>query len=120
VGRYAGHQSEKTLTVSEHEPDCRLTLATAADARAPFREEYELVPIAADACRLTCRLEIGGVPRIAQFLVRQGASKELPRAFDRLKALLASRTPASSAEQTAGQAAAGGPATGPVARPTRG
>jgi len=88
IGTFAGHRSEKTLTVTEFEQDRRLTLETAADARAPFRERYEIVPLADGACRLICSVEIGGVPRIAEFLVRQATTKELPRMFARLKAVL--------------------------------
>src|SRR5205823_3694976 len=92
VGKFSGYTSEKTMTVSEFEQDRLLALETLADAQAPFRESYRIEPISDAACRLTCHVEIGGLPKISEFFVRQATTRDLPQNFARLKSFLAHRT----------------------------
>lgn len=90
--KYPGRQSENTLTVSAFEPDRLLILETAPGIHAPIRERYQIEPITDERCRLACSTELGGIPRMFEFLVRQASAKELPQNFACLAALLAERT----------------------------
>ncbi|HJZ45893.1 MAG TPA: SRPBCC family protein [Roseiflexaceae bacterium] len=91
--KYPGRQSANILTVSEFEPDRLLTLETAADVRESIRERYRIEPLADGHCRLECRVELGGIPRMLEFIVRQATAKELPQNCARLASVLASRAP---------------------------
>jgi len=90
-GKYEGYKSEKTMIVTELEQDRLLTLATPADAQQAFREVYRIEPLGAQACRLTITSEIGGVPKVAEFFMRQAMKKTMPKNVQRMKAILASR-----------------------------
>lgn len=91
-GKYEGYKSEKTMFVTELEQDRLLTLATAADEPQSFRESYRIEPISESTCRVTFTSEVGGVPKVAEFFMRQSMKKAQPKAVERLKSILASRS----------------------------
>jgi len=93
AGKYSGFKSEKTMTVTEYEQDRLLILATEAEAPQSFRESYRIEPLSADACRVHFTFEVGGVPKVGEFFMRQAMKKELPQNADRLKSVLAGQTP---------------------------
>jgi uncharacterized protein YndB with AHSA1/START domain len=88
-GKYSGFKSEKTMTVTEWEQDRLLTLTTPPDAPQSFRESYRIEPLSADACRVHFTFEVGGVPKVAEFFMRQAMKKEQPQNAARLKSVLA-------------------------------
>jgi ribosome-associated toxin RatA of RatAB toxin-antitoxin module len=91
AGKFSGFKSEKTMTVTEFEQDRLLTLATAADASSPFRETYRVEPLAEGSCRVQFTIDVGNVPKVAEFFMRQEMKKSQPQNAERLKALLTSR-----------------------------
>ena len=91
-GKFSGFKSEKTMSVTEFEQDRLLTLDTPADASNPFRESYRLEPISAESCRVHFTVEVGNVPKVAEFFMRQQMKKDQPQNAARLKSILASRT----------------------------
>jgi uncharacterized protein YndB with AHSA1/START domain len=90
AGKFSGFKSEKTLLVTEFEQDCLLTLATPADAKQPWRESYRVEPLSAGACRVQFTIEVGDVPKVAEFFMRQQMKKAQPQNAARLKSVLAS------------------------------
>jgi hypothetical protein len=86
--KVAGYKSEQTLALTAVEQDRHLQIATLGDAKHRTSESHWIEPHPDG----TCRLEIDGVPRIAQFFVRQTLTKLLPQYFERLKSVIASRT----------------------------
>jgi uncharacterized protein YndB with AHSA1/START domain len=90
-GKYEGFKSEKTMIVTELEQDRLLTLSTAADAPQVFRESYRIEPLSTQSCCVTFITEVGGVPQVAAFFMRQSMKKAFPKRVERMKALLASR-----------------------------
>jgi uncharacterized protein YndB with AHSA1/START domain len=91
-GKYAGFKSEKTMVVTEYEQDRLLTLATTAEAKQSYRERYRIEPLSAGACRVHLMFEVGGVPKVGEFFMRQAMKKELPQNAARLKSVLAGET----------------------------
>ncbi len=92
AGKFSGFKSEKTMTVTEFEQDRLLTLATPAEASNPFRESYRIEPLSEGACRVHFTVEVGNVPKVAEFFMRQQMKKDQPQNAARLKSVLASRT----------------------------
>lgn len=92
AGKFSGFKSEKTMFVTEFEQDRLLTIATAAEAANPFRESYRVEPLSPQSCRVHFTVEIGNVPKVAEFFMRQQMKKDQPQNAARLKALLAERT----------------------------
>lgn len=92
AGKFSGFKSEKTMSVTEFEPDHLLTMATEESASSPFRESYRIEPISAGTCRVHFTVEVGNVPRVAEFFMRQEMKKTQPQNAELLKAMLASRT----------------------------
>lgn len=90
-GKYEGFKSEKTMFVTEFEQDHLLTLATAADAPQSFRESYGIEPLSESTCQVHFTMEVGGVPKVAEFFMRQSMKKAQPKNVERLKSILASR-----------------------------
>jgi hypothetical protein len=88
-GKYSGFKSEKTMTVTEWEQDRLLTLATPPEAPQAFRESYRIAPLSAGGCRVQFTFEVGGVPKVAEFFMRQALKKEQPQNAARLKSVLA-------------------------------
>jgi len=88
-GKFSGFKSEKTLTVTEFEQDRFLTLATPAEAQQPWRESYRTEPLSDGTCRVTFTIEVGNVPKVAEFFMRQEMKKAQPQNAARLKTMLA-------------------------------
>lgn len=91
VGKFSGFKSEKTMNVAEFEQDRLLVLATSDEASNPFRECYRIEPLSEESCRLTITVEVGNVPKVAEFFMRQEMKKSQPQNTEHLKSLLASR-----------------------------
>jgi ribosome-associated toxin RatA of RatAB toxin-antitoxin module len=91
AGKFSGFKSEKTLFVTEFEQDRLLTLATPADAKDPWRESYRIEPLSEGACRVHFTVEVGNVPKVAEFFMRQQMKKAQPQNAERLKSVLANR-----------------------------
>jgi uncharacterized protein YndB with AHSA1/START domain len=94
AGKFSGFKSEKTMIVTEFEQDRLLTMATPAGASNPFRESYRIEPLVEGACRVHFAVEVGNVPKVAEFFMRQQMKKDQPQNAARLKSILASRTKA--------------------------
>lgn len=91
AGKFSGFKSEKTLFVTEFEQDRLLTLATPAEAKNPWRESYRIEPLSEGACRVHFTVEVGNVPKVAEFFMGQQMKKDQPQQAARLKSLIASR-----------------------------
>ena len=91
-GKYSGFKSEKTLFVTEFVQDRLLTLAAAAGAEQPWRESYSIEPLSEGACRVHFTVEVGNVPKVAEFFMRQQMKKAQPQQAASLKSILASQT----------------------------
>ncbi|QBD76935.1 hypothetical protein EPA93_13345 [Ktedonosporobacter rubrisoli] len=92
AGKYSGYKSEKTLRVVEFEQDRLLALETEASTPNSFRESYRLEALSEGSCRLVLTAEIGNVPKVAEFFMKQEMKKTQPQNVARLKSLLASRS----------------------------
>jgi uncharacterized protein YndB with AHSA1/START domain len=92
AGKFSGFKSEKTMIVTEFEQDRLLTLATEASASNSFRESYRVEPLSEETCRVHFTVEVGNVPKVAEFFMRQEMKKAQPQNAVRLKPVLASRT----------------------------
>ena len=90
-GKFSGYKSEKTMSVTEFEQDRLLSMATPAEASNPFRESYRIEPLSEGACGVHFIIEVGNVPKVAEFFMRQQMKKDQPQNAARLKARLASR-----------------------------
>ena len=91
AGKFSGFKSEKTLSVTEFEQDRLLTLATPAGAKDPWRESYRIEPLSGGACRVHFTIEVGNVPKVAEFFMRQQMKKDQPQNAARLQSVIASR-----------------------------
>ncbi|GLV58093.1 hypothetical protein KDH_49270 [Dictyobacter sp. S3.2.2.5] len=92
VGKFSGFKSEKTMSVTAYDPGQLLTLDTGNAVASPFRESYRIEPLSAESCRVHFTVEVGNVPKVAEFFMRQEMKKSQPQNAERLKALLAGRT----------------------------
>ncbi|GHO71780.1 hypothetical protein KSC_106720 [Ktedonobacter sp. SOSP1-52] len=99
VGKFSGFKSEKTMSVTEFEQDRMLVLATPDGASNPFRESYHIEPLSAGSCRVTITVEVGNVPKVAEFFMRQEMKKSQPQNAEALKSLLASRVQQASSSE---------------------
>src|SRR5437588_5711678 len=88
AGKFSGFKSEKTLLMTEFEQDRLLTLATPAEAKQPWRESYRIEPLSEGACRVHFTIEVGDVPKVAEFFMRQQMKKDQPQNAARLKSIL--------------------------------
>jgi ribosome-associated toxin RatA of RatAB toxin-antitoxin module len=91
AGKFSGFKSEKTMSVTEYEQARLLTLATPAEASNPFRESYRIEPLSEETCRVHFTVDVGNVPKVAEFFMRQEMKKAQPQNAARLKSILASR-----------------------------
>ena len=91
AGKFSGYKSEKTMSVTEFEQDRLLTLNTAPEASSPFRESYRIEPLSPTSCRVQFSVEVGNVPKVAEFFMQQQMKKTQPQQAARLKELLASQ-----------------------------
>ena len=92
AGKFSGFKSEKTMSVTEYEQDHLLILATPAEASNPFRESYRIEPLSEESCRVHFTVDVGNVPKVAEFFMRQEMKKAQQQNAARLKSILASRT----------------------------
>lgn len=92
IGKFSGFKSEKTMSVTEFEQDRLLTMSTPDGASNPFRESYRIEPLSAGTCRVFFTIEVGNVPKVAEFFMGQEMKKSQPQSAERLKSILASRT----------------------------
>jgi ribosome-associated toxin RatA of RatAB toxin-antitoxin module len=92
AGKFSGYKSEKTMLVTEWEQDHLLTMETSAEAPNSFRESYRIEPLSEEACRVHFTLDVGNVPKVAEFFMRQEMKKAQPQNAARLKSILANRT----------------------------
>jgi hypothetical protein len=88
AGKFSGFKSEKTMSVTEFEQDRLLTLATGDGAPNPFRESYRIEPLSEETCRVQFIVDVGNVPKVAEFFMRQEMKKAQPQNVARLKSLL--------------------------------
>jgi uncharacterized protein YndB with AHSA1/START domain len=91
AGKFSGYKSEKTMSVTEFEQDRLLTLKTDPSASSPFRESYRIEPLSPTSCRVHFTVEVGNVPKVAEFFMQQQMKKAQPEQARRLKAVLAER-----------------------------
>ena len=87
-GKYSGFKSEKTMIVTEYIQDQLLTMETAPDEKQSFHESYRIEPISDKSCRVHFTIQVGNVPKVAEFFMRQSMKKEQPQTAARLKAVL--------------------------------
>ena len=89
--KFSGFKSEKTLRVTDFEQDCLLTLASDEAAKQPWRESYCIEPLSEEACRVHFTIDVGNVPKVAEFFMQNQMKKDQPQNAARLKSLLAAR-----------------------------
>ncbi len=89
--KFSGFKSEKTLRVTDFAQDRLLTLASEDAAKQPWRESYRVEPLSASACRVHFTIDVGDVPKVAEFFMRNQMQKDQPQNAARLKSLLAAR-----------------------------
>ncbi|WP_214414667.1 SRPBCC family protein [Sphaerisporangium fuscum] len=87
VRKVMGRRTELDLTITEYVPGELITIRTAAGARPGVTQRYAVRPFE-DGCRVEFRLELDGVPKMAEHLVRAQLGKQVPLLFERLGALL--------------------------------
>ncbi|MFI6393161.1 hypothetical protein [Nonomuraea sp. NPDC050540] len=87
VRKVMGRRTELDLTVTEYAPGGYLTLRTAPNSRPGVTQRYG-VRASANGCQVPFSLELDGVPKMAERLVRAQLGKQIPMVFDRLGSLL--------------------------------
>jgi ribosome-associated toxin RatA of RatAB toxin-antitoxin module len=92
VRKVMGRQADVLLVAVEYEPGQRLTLATPAGAQPAVRQTYRLTAVSAGSCRLDFHLELDGVPRMAEPLLRTQLTHQAKRIFAALGTLAANTT----------------------------
>ena len=92
VRRVMGRQTDVLLVAVEYEPGQQLTLATPAGAEPAVRQTYRLTALSAESCRLDFHLELDGVPRMAEPLLRTQLTHQAKRIFAGLGTLAADTT----------------------------
>ncbi|MGI5485325.1 SRPBCC family protein [Microtetraspora malaysiensis] len=87
VRKVMGRRTEMDLTVDDYVSGEQITLRTAPGARPGVTQKYAVRP-SGDGCEVEFRLELDGVPKMAEHLVRAQLGKQVPLLFERLGALL--------------------------------
>lgn len=87
-GKYSGFKSEKTMLVTELVQDRSLTMETIPEEKQYFRESYLVEPLSDRSCRVRFTIQVGNVPKVAEFFMRQSMKKEQPKTAAGLKAAL--------------------------------
>ncbi|MEV6963962.1 SRPBCC family protein [Hamadaea sp. NPDC051192] len=85
-----GRRTEVVLTVTDYQPGVRITLRTEPGAKPAVTQAYTIHPDGPGS-RLEFRLELDGVPRLAEHLVKAQLGKQVPDMFQRLGVLLDGR-----------------------------
>ncbi len=89
--KFSGFKSEKTLLVTEYEQDRLLTLTSEDSAKQSWRESYRIEPLSEETCRLHSTIEVGNVPKVAEFFMRQQMKKDQPQQVASLKSLIVAK-----------------------------
>ena len=84
-GKYSGFKSEKNMVVTELVQDQLLTLETTPDEKQVFRESYRIEVTTENSCCVHFTIQVGNVPKVAEFFMRQSMKKEQPRTAASLK-----------------------------------
>ncbi|MGV9309671.1 MULTISPECIES: SRPBCC family protein [unclassified Nonomuraea] len=87
VRKVMGRRTEIALTVTECLPGARISLRTAPGTRPGVSQTYGVLP-AEGGCAVEFRLELDGVPKMAEHLVKAQLGKQVPLMFERLEAQL--------------------------------
>ncbi|CAG7608891.1 hypothetical protein PAESOLCIP111_01108 [Paenibacillus solanacearum] len=87
-GKYSGFKSEKNMVVTELVQDQLLTMETAPGEKQVFRESYRIEVTTENSCRVHFTIQVGNVPKVAEFFMRQSMKKEQPRTAASLKEVL--------------------------------
>jgi hypothetical protein len=87
VRKVMGRRTEIELSVEEFVPDELITLQTAPGVTPGVRQSYR-VTADGDGCRLDFRLQLDGVPRMAEHLAKAQLGHQVPKMLERLGALL--------------------------------
>ncbi|MEV4288435.1 SRPBCC family protein [Nonomuraea bangladeshensis] len=87
VRKVMGRRTEIGLTVADYVPGESLTLRTPPQAKPGVSQTYR-VRDTEGGCRVEFRLELNGVPKMAEHLVRTQLGKQVPQLFERLGTLL--------------------------------
>lgn len=87
-GKYSGFKNEKTIIVTEFIQDHLLTMETTLVEKQFFRENYRIEPLSDNFCRVYFTIQVGNVPKVAEYFMRQSMKKEQPQTAARLKAVL--------------------------------
>jgi hypothetical protein len=83
-----GRRTEVALTVTDYQPGESITVSTDPGARPAVTQSYRIHPNGETASRIDFRLELDGVPKLAEHLVKAQLSKTVPDMFTRLETLL--------------------------------
>jgi hypothetical protein len=89
VRRIMGRATEVPQTVTELIGDQRIVLQTDPGARPAATQDYAVIATPSGGCRVDFRLQLDGVPWLAERFVRAQLSDQLPEVFSRLGGLLA-------------------------------
>ncbi|MFF0869871.1 SRPBCC family protein [Nonomuraea sp. NPDC003560] len=87
VRKVMGRRTEIGLTVADYVPGESLTLHTPPQAKPGVSQAYRVSDVDG-GCRVEFRLELEGVPKMAEHLVRTQLGKQVPQLFERLGTLL--------------------------------
>ena len=86
-----GRRTEVALTVTDYQPGVRITLRTDPGAKPGVTQTYTVHPDGTHASRVEFRLELDGVPKLAEHLARAQLGRQVPDMFQRLGAVLEGR-----------------------------
>jgi hypothetical protein len=89
--KFSGFKSEKTLLVTEFEQDRLLTLSSVDSAKQSWRESYRIEPLSERTSRVHFTTDVGNVPKVAEFFMRQQMTKDQVQNAARLRSLVARR-----------------------------
>ncbi|GAA3422995.1 SRPBCC family protein [Streptosporangium sandarakinum] len=87
VRKVMGTRTEIALIVTEYVPDRRIVLQTAPGGRPGVTQRYTVAE-EESGCRVEFHLELDGVPKLAEHLVRAQLGKQVSQLFDRLGTLV--------------------------------
>jgi len=87
VRKVMGRRTEVALTVTDYQPGARIALRTEPGAKPAVSQAYAVHPDGTGS-RLVFRLELDGVPKLAEHLVKAQLGKQVPEMFQRLGVLL--------------------------------
>jgi len=88
IRKVMGRRTEVDLTVTEYRAGSQITLQTQPGAKPGVTQSYTVHRDGAESSRVDFRLELDGVPRLAEHLARAQLGKQVPEMFRRLGELL--------------------------------